>query len=854
MFARDLRFAARLYRRTPVFSGIATLVLAVTIAVATAVFSLYSHLALQPVEGVRGADRLVSIGLARDTSEWIPFSREQYTLMADALTVPETLVATSVPFVRNVEMDGVPSEAATAGVSRNFFSDLGIAIALGTDLASASGDPEATNAVVSERFWREQLGARPAAVGSTIRIEDRPFTIVGVAGGRFEGLRRGQRDEIWIPLDAALNLHAPAVSGSAGLPAVEADAIARRMRSTLPLVRLTARLPPGIGIGRLRTELDLISPRLREDGAAAPRGIAIPLVRAEAVPGTFNDPRRHEVLVRQSRLLVGGAVLVLLVASLNLASFMLARGPGRIGELRTRLAIGASAGAVVRQLFVEAVLLITAAAVLGLLLHYWLRGLLLQIPPFSDAPAGWLAPRADWRVALFVVGVGLGVSLIAGLVPAVRIASRPTLSAGVRGTPARRGNGLKGLLVLQVAVATLVVLAGMLFLGEVRRLETAPLGFDPTSVAAGMALMPEASGGGIFRTQTTRDQMEQLAFAMQERVTALPGVEGFAVASAVPFHSPPTNPTLVELPGAEPQLPEDRRRVYQNRITPEFFRILGVGFVHGRSFDPLDPQQIVISRALAERLWGREDVVGERLALADTDVTIVAQGNFLVTRRQGPGDDAAPQLFTVVGVVDDLRYGGADSEYPPMLYRASSGSLAGQRYVVRGSVDGAVLHAILDEIVRERLPSMTAEAPVSLRASMYDALRDERARSRLALGAAAIALLLTLAGLYASMRHAVDARRSELAVRKAVGATDGRLVAMILGQALAVVAAGGGAALVAAIVFAERLQGVLLGLDALSPAAWCAALALIAVTGLGAACRPALRAGRVDPANALRYE
>lgn len=212
MFARDLRFAARLYRRTPVFSGIATLVLAVTIAVATAVFSLYSHLALQPVEGVRGADRLVSIGLARDTSEWIPFSREQYTLMADALTVPETLVATSVPFVRNVEMDGVPSEAATAGVSRNFFSDLGIAIALGTDLASASGDPEATNAVVSERFWREQLGARPAAVGSTIRIEDRPFTIVGVAGGRFEGLRRGQRDEIWIPLDAALNRKRPEIT------------------------------------------------------------------------------------------------------------------------------------------------------------------------------------------------------------------------------------------------------------------------------------------------------------------------------------------------------------------------------------------------------------------------------------------------------------------------------------------------------------------------------------------------------------------------------------------------------------------------------------------------------------------
>jgi len=507
MFARDLRFAARLYRRTPVFSGAATLVLAITVAVATAVFSLYRHLALQQIDGVRGANRLVSIGLARDANEWIPFSREQYALMAEALTVPETILATSLPFVRSIEIDDVLGEAATTGVSSDFFAALGVPMVLGTDLETASTDPAATNAVLSERFWREELGARPDIVGRVLRIEDQPFLIVGVAGGGFEGLRREQPDEIWLPLDAALSLNAPVLTSPGGAAPPGADAIVRRTRDTLPLLRLNARLPRGVGVDRLQQELDLISPRLTDSAPDAPAGVATRLMRAEALPGTSSDPRRHALLVRQSGLLVGGAVLVLLVASLNLASFMLARGPGRVGELRTRLAIGASGAAVVRQLIVEAALLVLVATIVGLLLHYWLRELLLQLPPFVDAPAGWLTLKTDWHVAAFVIGAGLAVVLIAGLLPAVQIASRPTLTAGVRTALGERGQGLKPLLVLQIAVATLVVLAGMLFLGELRRLESAPLGFDAENLVAGEVLVPAGTGGrtGIVRTRTSAD-------------------------------------------------------------------------------------------------------------------------------------------------------------------------------------------------------------------------------------------------------------------------------------------------------------------------------------------------------------
>lgn len=864
MIARDLRYAGRVYLRTPVFSGVATFVLAIAIAVATAVFSLYSHLALQPVAGVEGGDRMVSIGLARDASEWIPFSRAQYDLLAEALTVPETLLATSVTITRAVEVGGVISDAATAGVGPGYFAAAGVPIALGTDLDAASADPAAANLVISERFWRERLGARAGVIGAAMSIDGQPFTVVGIAGGGFEGLRRSaQPEDIWLPVDAALALQAPAgplVGVTA--PQVTSDgleAFARRVRQTRPMLRVTARLPRGAGIERLQQELDLVSPRLREgaDAALPTTGIAAGLMRLEALPGIAADPRRHLVLVRQSQLLVGGAVLVLLVASLNLASFVLARAPGRTAELRTRLAIGASGPAIVRQLFVEAAVLIAVATGIGLLLHHWLRSLLLRLPPFVDAPAGWLELQADWRVAAFVIALALVVTLIGGLLPAVRIASQRGLSLVARTVLGQRGRGLQPLLVLQVAVATLVVLAGTLFLNEVRRLERTPSGFDAAGVVAGELMVADPAGGvpGVVRQQTSVEQMEQFASDLVDRASALPGVDAFALASAVPFHAPPTNPALIELAGGAEQPPEDRRRIYHNRATPELFRVLGARFVAGRPYDAADPQEVVVSRALARQLWGRDDVLGERLMFADTELAADGQGNILITRRQPIGDGSVPrEIYTIVGVIDDVRYASGDEEYPAMLYRAWGPSLLGQRYVARAAVDGAVLHAVVDELVRERLGTVQAAPPVPLAATMRAALGSERARSRLALGAAGLALLLTVIGLYASMQHMVDARRSELAVRKAIGATDGRLVAMILRRAGTIVAAGCAGAVLAALLFADYLGELLLGLDALATSAWAMTLAVVALTAVAAAWWPAVLAGRVDPAVALRYD
>lgn len=844
MIGRDIRQALRVYRRAPVFSAIATAILAISVAIATAVFSLYSHLALQPVPAVQHADRWVSLGLASDANDWIPFSTMQFEALRERLTVPDAMVAASV-LPRDVDIGDTFVNAMVAGVSRGYLDVLGVELLLGVDLDAASPDPGARNAVISEWFWREQLEARASALGSTLVIGNQEFTVVGVTGGGFGGLHRGERrDDIWIPVDAALSFVGPNMFGMT-------DEQRRRAMASIPFVRAAARLPAGMTIERLRQELGVVWPQVIQSSAAGTNQ----LLQVDALPGVAASPRTHQVLVRQSQLLVGGAVLVLVVASLNLASFFLARGPGRLAELRTRLAIGASRGAVVRQLLVESATLIGTATALGLLLHFWLRTLLLRLPPFVDVPQAQLQVGTDWRVFVFVAAAALAVTMVAGLLPAVRIAAQSRLSLTSPAVLGGRTRNMQPLLMLQVAVATLIVLASVLFIAELYRLEGTSAQFDASGLVAGRFSIEPGAGRAALHMRVQPAQMEQFMRELTERVLSVPGVEGFAVASAIPYLTPPTNPAPVELVGVDIQPPESQRRAYENRVGPEFFRLVKAGFLYGRPFDPLVPLEIVVSRTLALQLWGRADVVGERLMQGEGGTTVDTGNGVMMTAMRTPesADGGRPE-YLVVGVVDDVRYSSQEAGYAPMLYRYGAGPLLGQSYLVRGTVESTVLHPVLDEVVRARFAPVRAEQPVALTTAMYQRLGSERARSRLAVTAAMIALALTMIGLYASMQHMVDARRSELALRKAIGADDHALVAMILRRAGSIVAAGAAGAVSVALVLGGPLSNLMFGLDARSAGAWLAALLVIVLTGLVAAWVPATRAGRVDPVLALRYD
>lgn len=840
-YKRDFRYALRMFRRTPVFSSIATAVLAVAIAVATAVFSLYNYLALQPVAGVQGSSRLASIGLARDSNEWINLSLNQFRQFEEMLTAPELITAVTWPSRQEVDAGGEMQEITIVGVTPGLMRGLGIPMLLGADLDAASGDPSVQNIVLSERIWRDQFGGRTGIVGEPITINEESFTVVGVVGGGYQGLRRGMQEDAWVPVEAHLMVFGPRMGGMA------ADQ-RRQLVVTFPALRMIVRLPTGVSVDRLQLELEAILPRVREQWSSV---VTDQLMRLEAVPGTAVNPRSYMTLIRQSQLLVGGAILVLLVASLNLASFFLARGPARLQELKTRMAIGASRGDIMRQLFLEAGTLVTVATLAGTILHVWLRTLLLRVPPFVDMPPNSLQVETDWRVFVFIIVAAVVVALISGLLPAVRIAFQPSLSFTSPSTLGRNAGKLQPLLVLQVMVATFVVLAGTLFASEIRRLERVPVGFESLDVVVGQfGWEPGAMRRGI-RFRMEAEQFQQAAADLKTRAEALPGVESFAIASFAPFVSVLSNPGLIDIVGAVEPLPEERRRAYRNNATPDFFRVLAPRFLHGRPFDGSNPNEIVVSRALARQLFGRDDVVGEQLQPAEGGA-LVQGGGFIM--RQTQGSAPVPDIYTIIGVVEDMRYAGQEDEFPPMFYRLLTGGFFNNAYIARGTVDPAVLQPLVSELVYERFPPMIANPARPMSEAMYEALKSERARGRLAATAAGIALLLTMIGLYASMQHMVEARRSELALRKAIGAGDGVLVLMILKRAGAIVGLGVVVALIAMFFLVERAESLLFGLDVLGVAAWGISIIVVIGTGLLSAWLPAIRAGRVDPAIALRYE
>jgi predicted permease len=854
---RDLRYALRMLRRTPVFSTVATAVLAIAIAVATAVFSLYNHLALQPIPGIEGSSRLVTIGFARDSREWIPLNLRQYRQFSEVLTTPEEIFAVVPSWRTEVSIDEVALEASVAGVSPGFFTGLGVPMLMGADLDAASSDRSAYVVVISEQLWREQLGASPGVLGRALTLDDEEFTIVGVAGAGFQGIRRGTREEVWMPMETRLAMF--------GGPRIPADASPdqrramedqrRQMRENIPVFRTFARLPEGVAVERFQQELDAVLPRIRAEWASL---FPSDLMRIETLTGTANNPRAHEALVRQSQLLGGGAILVLLVASLNLASFFLARAPARSKELRTRMSIGATRGVVMRQLFIEAAMLVAIATAIGALLHFWLRTLLLRVPPFVDMPSSMMQVTTDWRVFVFMVFAAVVVAAVAGLLPAVRIALQPSLSMNSPATVGGRGQKYQPLLVLQVLVATFVVLAGTLFVDELRRLESAPVGFTPQdTMTAGFRFERDAMRRGGVSFTSDAEQMRLFMQDFGERLQGIPGVQSHAFAGFVPFVVPPNNPGLVEIFGATEQPPDERRRAYENLAGPDLFRVLEARFLHGRPMAEDDTDEIVVSRSLARQLWGRDDVVGERLSPSpDSMMGIRASGRgvMMVTRQQS--GDAQPEraVFTVVGVLDDIRYSSQEDEYPPVFYRNGASSPLGRRLVVRGTVDPQLVHEVMDPLVRERIPPFTLTEAQTLRKAMHASLSSERARSRLALGAAAIALVLTMIGLYASMQHMVEARRNELALRKAIGADEGALVKLVLRRAGGIVALGCTGAALAMVFVGDGASALMFGLDALALPAWIISVIVVIGTGLMAAFLPALRAGRVDPAVALRYE
>ncbi len=800
---QDLRFGARSLRRNPGFALAAILTLALGIGATTAVFSVVRGVLLEPPPYPR-PDRVVTIwethagrGVTRGIVAPANFAawRDRQRSFAHVGLIEPTRLG--------VVVDGLPAEVRALRVSSEAFAALAVRPALGR-LYTAAEDLRGEDDVVvlSHEFWRTRLGGRPDVVGTALDTVDGPRTIVGVmpAGFAIEGWQA----VCFVPYGWTLEelLAAPGRGYSHGV----------------------ARLRDGVSLAQARDEMRAIARRLERVAPERNAGWSAAVVPIQRVT--------VEGVAPVLWVLAGAVVLVLLVACVNIANLLLARGTARGRELGLRAALGAERRRLLRQMLTESVLLAVCGGLAGLGLAVALQRGLVALAAERIAPAQLDRVALDAGAVAFALAVALGAGVLFGLLPAL------LASAGARDANAARNDGgrgarrgLSGLVVAEVALS-LVLLAGAgLLVRSLLRLQDVDPGFRAAGVLTARVGLPAARYPDGAAVTAFLDRA-------LDRIRALPGVRDAAGISFLPFGGPGIATGFHRLDAPPPTAGEEATADVRP-VTPGYFRTLGIPRLAGRDFTAADGADAapvaVVSAELVRTAFPGEDPLGRRIHVA-----------------VGPAEGVVARI---VGVVGDSKFSALDATTRPAVYlpqaQLSFGLLS---FVVRTDGDPLALAGDLGAAVREIDPALPVADVAPLDRVVGETLARPRAVSAVLSAFALLALLLAAVGVYGVMAYSVARRTREIAVRMALGATAGSVLGRVLGEALRLVLAGVAAGLLAAAAL-TRLLGRLLfetaPLDA--PTFAGTALVLLAVAAL-AAYLPARRGARVAPARALRAE
>jgi predicted permease len=798
---RDARFGVRMLRRSPAFTLLALLALALGIGANTALFSVVDALVLRPLPFAAPAE-LVSVrfGITRQAPGQIAIP-ELLDLRAQSRSFSGLAGFNQVRFVDTggTEPAVLNGMAATA----NFFSVLGVQPTLGRGFYPDEDEPgRARVAVLSYELWQRRFGGDPSVLGRTLVFDGERFTAVGVAPRGFRipiGAVPGVRGmpgfvDLWVPLNGAM------------------DVDGRRWR-LMRYLGVIARLAAGADRARSQTELDAIGARLaqqhpqeHEQGRALH---AIPLAEDWLMGG------RRALLV-----LLGAVGFLLLMACANVASLQLARATARRQELAVRAALGARRGRLVRQLLAEGLVVALLGGALGILLARLSLDALVRLIP-SEVPR-FHGIGLDLRVLAYTLAVALGSGLLVGLLPALASA-RPdlqdALKGGGHGTGPAPGRAASALVVAQVALALVLLVGAGLLTRSFARVIGADPGFDARAMVTGRINVPEARyPKGSDRRALRRE--------LQARLQALPGARGSTVAGGLPFahwggaHKPTP-------PGGEPFLAD------ANNVAPGYFQTMGIALVRGRGFQEADeepgaPLVGVVNETFVRRYWPEGgDPVGRRVRFG-----------------HWPGEIA------LVGVVTDTRR--LDHPPRPELYMPLGGGR--QLFVaVRAEAPAALAGSL-----RAAVKALDPQLPLTEVRTMEEAIGESLAQRRLAtslLGLfAALALALTAIGVFGVVSHAVARRTREVAVRMALGARTAQVLGAVMREGLALAAIGTALGLAGALALTRLLAGMLYEVSPTDPTTFAATAALVMLLALLANYLPARRAAALAPMEALRHE
>jgi putative ABC transport system permease protein len=689
-------------------------------------------------------------------------------------------------------------------VSAGLITTLGVPLTLGRDFRQdEERKTTAQPVIISDRVWREQFHGSPDVLGQTLRVDERVRTIIGVSPPRFA-----------LPFDPFIRLTDP-VDLYVPLAFDDADTQVRRFH----FLRLIGRLRADRSLAQAQSEMDVIAHQLE---AAYPENATWKLRLLPLHERLVGDLRR--VLF----VLLGAVLLLLLVACSNVAGLLLAQSVIRQPEIALRAALGASRARIVTQLLVEAGALAVLGGVAGLLLGSWLVQVLKVVGP-ADLPR-FSEIGIDPVVVGFALLLGGATSLVFGVVPALQATGRDpskALNDGVRSAGGRTRTRLRGGLVLaQVALSCTLLVAAGLLVRSLARLQSVEPGFDPKGVVLAHVSLPigkyasEESAGLWFDS-------------LLERLSSTPGVEAAGLSSAPPLIG--ANDTSVHRPERPPASEQDRRFAQLRSIHGDYFPALRVPVLAGRAFAPADRRDaapvVIINRRMAQEFFPGERAIGRHLVI----------------------DRGTPLRAEVIGVVGDVRLFGQEVEAPATMYLSSRQVPSPAAHVVlRMAGDTSPAGALLRRAIQSLDPTVAIARTQTMDGLLAGSLAQPRFRTILIACFAAVALTLTLCGLYGTLAWAVAQRTREFGIRLALGAAPRELLRMVLREGARMIAPGAVLGLAGGLAAGALFRDFLYEVQPFEPAIFLAVAGGLAALAMLAMVGPARRAARVDPADALR--
>jgi predicted permease len=814
--AQDVRFGVRMLVRGPVFTLFAVSSLALGLGAAGAIFSLVDAIVWRGLQ-VPEPSRLVLASIHGPGGRFnysMPYP--QFAAMRERSRTLEGLLAATPIGQVSVSVAGEPALADGLYVSGNYHRTLGVTPAAGRLLEVGDDRPGSAVAVISHGYWQRRFGGQPRAVGAAVRVNDVPFTIVGVEPPGFAGAELGRPPDISIPIRAENLLN----EGRESRLFAMTDAT---------WIYVLGRLRPGVTIERAQQELEVINRQAGIDGAHSPAARRLAeewALRLEPGARGFVSGLRA-AYSSGLQLLLALLAALLLLASLNLAALLLSRSAARQREIATRLTLGAGRWRIVRQLLTESLLLGGLAAVASLAVSAWGSGLLLRIAtPSAERPLVDLA--LDLRLVIFTAVTAMAACLVFGALPALRVSGARRLAVLRQVGPGRRQRlADRSLVAAQVAISLILLVAAGLFLRSLERLWSQDTGYDRRNVL-------------VFSTNArlagrTGEQVRLTYLRLLDELRSVPGARSVTASAVRPVSETYYFIDVVSgIGGRDRSAPDRRVRVATNDVAPGYFATLGIPIVAGRDFDGRDRRGgapvAIISEQMARHFTGSP--IGQTISL---------------------GDDTRE----VVGVVKDHRYARVRDAYrevvfTPLLQAARIGYTPSYEIRYAAPLD-AVLHGVGEAVARTDA-GLTLTSVGTLDALTARSFSRERLLASVTGYIGVFAVLLACIGLYGLTSFGVTQRKPEMGIRLALGARPSMVRRMIVREGATTAVAGLLVGLPGAMLAARVLRTQLFETRPGDPTTLVTATALLLAVAAAAAYLPALRASRVDPAAALRHE